>query len=69
MESIKKGDFSVDAFLKIYCNTPEKLGDINDFSARLLLTKEYLLQRFADAQIYQYVQRRQCAKRISHTVE
>ena len=55
MESIKKGDFSVDAFLKIYCNTPEKLGDINDFSARLLLTKEYLLQPFADAQIYQYV--------------
>ena len=55
MESIKKGDFSVDAFLKIYCNTPEKLGDINDFSARLLLTKEYLLQPFADVQIYQYV--------------
>ncbi len=55
VESIKKGDFSVNAFLKIYRNTPEKLEDINDFSARLLLSKEYLLQPFSDVKIYQYV--------------
>jgi len=55
LESIKQGAFSVNAFLKTYRNTPEKLGEINDFSARLLLTKDYLLQPFSDMKIYQYV--------------
>ncbi len=56
VESINRGDFSVDALLKIYRNTPAKLGnDINDFTARLVLSKEYLLQPFSDVKIYQYV--------------
>lgn len=42
MEGIQAGDFSLDSFLKIYCNKPWDLKEINDVTARLLFTPDVL---------------------------
>jgi hypothetical protein len=42
MESIVAGDFSLDSFLKVYCNEPWDLKEINDVTARLLFTPSVL---------------------------
>jgi hypothetical protein len=42
MEGIVKGDFSLDAFLKIYCNKPWDINNINDAQGRLLFTPDVL---------------------------
>lgn len=42
MEGIQAGDFSLDAFLKVYCNKPWDLKEINDVTARLLFTPSVL---------------------------
>ena len=42
MEGIVAGDFSLDSFLKVYCNKPWDLKEINDVTARLLFTPSVL---------------------------
>jgi hypothetical protein len=42
MAGIIAGDFSLEAFLKVYCNAPWDLKEINDVSARLLFTPSVL---------------------------
>lgn len=42
MEGIVAGDFSLSSFLKVYCNKPWDLKEINDVTARLLFTPDVL---------------------------
>jgi hypothetical protein len=42
MEGIQAGNFSLDSFLKAYCNKPWNLKEINDVTGRLLFTPSVL---------------------------
>jgi|GEM_PF-1283969 len=42
IEDVEKGAFSLDSFLKVYCNKPWDLKEINDVTARLLFTPSVL---------------------------
>jgi hypothetical protein len=42
MEGIVKGDYSLDDFLKVYCNKPWDINNINDAQGRLLFTPDVL---------------------------
>jgi hypothetical protein len=54
IESAKTGDFSLNAFLKGYCNTPWKIEDLDHAQARLIFTPNGLLNPAADIQFYRY---------------
>ena len=54
MASIQAGDFSLDAFLKIYCNTPWEIKEINDVTARLLFTPDVLLNPESGVKFYRF---------------
>jgi hypothetical protein len=54
IQSIQAGDFSLEAFLKVYRNQPWKLKNINDVSARLLFTPDVLLNPDSGVKYYRY---------------
>ncbi len=54
LERIDNEDFSVAALLKTYCNTPETIENINYLQARLLFTKNILLNPFTGIKIFRY---------------
>jgi hypothetical protein len=53
-ERAEQGDFSVDALLKIYCNTPQLIENINYLQARLIFTKEILLTPGIGIKFFRY---------------
>lgn len=54
LENIEKGDYSMNAYLKIYCNKPEDLHGVNYAQARLLLTDDILLNPASGVKIFRY---------------
>jgi len=54
MEGIQAGDFSLDKFLKVYRNTPWKIKEINDVTARLLFTPNVLLNPESGVKFYRF---------------
>ncbi|HJZ23750.1 MAG TPA: hypothetical protein VJ201_04790 [Candidatus Babeliales bacterium] len=54
LESVEKGDFSLDAFLKKYRNEPWEIEDLDHAQARLLFTPDGLLNPASDIQFYRY---------------
>lgn len=54
IESVKTGDFSLKAFLKIYRNNPWEVSDINHAQARLIFTPGGLLNPAAGVKFYRY---------------
>lgn len=55
LDSVENGDFGVDAFLKVYCNTPWKLEHPNDTQARLLITNDLMLNPQSGVKFFTYV--------------
>ncbi|HXW86012.1 MAG TPA: hypothetical protein VEK38_01575 [Candidatus Bathyarchaeia archaeon] len=51
---IDEGDFSVQTLLHIYCNNPETIDNINYLQARLLFTKNILLNPFVGIKMFRY---------------
>lgn len=54
LEAIEKGDYSINAYLKIYCNKPEELHGANYAQARLLLTDDILLNPRSGVLIFRH---------------
>ncbi len=54
IERIDNEDFSVDALLDTYCNTPNIIKNINYLQARLLFTKNILLNPFVGIKMFRY---------------
>lgn len=54
VNSVNEGDFSLNAFLKVYCNTPWQLEDLDHAQARLIFTPNGLLNPSTDIQFYRY---------------
>jgi len=74
VESVKEGDFSLDAFLKIYRNTPWKIEEIDHAQARLIFTPNGLLNPASGIQFYRYstaskIQLREYYKRLNEIMD
>lgn len=54
MERVEAGDFSLDDFLHIYRNNPEKIVDINDVMARLIFTPDVLLNPDSGVKFFRF---------------
>jgi len=54
IERIKSGDFSLNAFLHMYRNTPEAIKNINDVMARLIFTKDVLANPHSGIKIFRF---------------
>jgi hypothetical protein len=54
LKSVEEGDFSLNAFLKIYRNKPWDIEDIDHAQARLIFTPNGLLNPAADIRFYRY---------------
>jgi hypothetical protein len=54
MQSIEEGDYSLDAFLRVYCNKPWELLNLNYMQARLVLSNEMLLNPHSGIKIFRY---------------
>lgn len=54
IKDVQSGEFSLDNFLKIYRNTPWKIDEINDVTARLLFTKDVLLNPESGVKLYRF---------------
>lgn len=54
MERAKEGDFSLNDFLHIYRNNPEKIVDINDVMARLIFTPDILLNPDSGVKLFRF---------------
>jgi hypothetical protein len=54
LASVEKGAFSLNDFLKVYCNTPWKIEDLDHAQARLIFTPNGLLNPAAGIQFYRY---------------
>ncbi len=54
LKSTEEGDFSLNAFLKVYCNAPWDIEDIDHAQARLIFTPNGLLNPAADIRFYRY---------------
>ena len=53
-ERAEKGDFSIDALLKIYRNTPQLIDNINYLQARLVFTKDILMTPDIGIKFFRY---------------
>ena len=51
----EEGDFSPNAFLKVYCNKPWELPDLNYIQARLLFTPDVLLNPESGVKIIRHI--------------
>jgi len=54
MAAVLAGDFSLDSFLKVYCNKPWDIKEINDVTARLLFTPDVLLNPDSGVKFYRF---------------
>jgi hypothetical protein len=54
MENVKAGDYSLDKYLKIYCNNPWEIKGINYAQARLIFSPDVLLNPLSGIKIYRY---------------
>lgn len=54
LETVEKGDYSLDSVLKIYSNKPWELPNLNFMQARLLLSNEALLNPKAGIKMFLY---------------
>jgi len=56
IDTVEKGDYSLDAFLKIYCNKPWELSmqHLNYVQARLIFSNEILLNPKSGVKMYRY---------------
>ena len=54
MERVEAGDFSLDDFLHMYRNNPEKIVDINDVMARLIFTPDVLLNPESGVKFFRF---------------
>ena len=54
IKSIEEGDYSLQSYLKIYCNSPWELPDINHVQGRLIVTPDILLNPNSGVEIYRY---------------
>lgn len=55
LEKVEKGeDYSIDSYLKDYCNTPEKLPDLNYIQARLIFSDEILLNPASGIKMFRH---------------
>jgi len=54
MQRIQEGDYSVNSFLKIYTNKPWELPNLNYAQARLVFSKEYLLDPASGIKMYRH---------------
>jgi len=54
LEDIEKGEYSIDAYLRSYCDNPWKVEGINYAQARLLLTDDVLLNPDSGVKIMRY---------------
>lgn len=53
-DSVSKGAYKVSPFLKMYCNNPWSLENLNDVTARLIFTQDVLLNPVSGVKIYRY---------------
>jgi len=54
VQSIEEGDYSLDSYLKIYCNKPSELPNLDYAQARLIFTPEILLNPESGIKIYRF---------------
>jgi len=54
IQSVEAGDYSLNSFLKIYCNKPWELPNLNYVQARLIFSKEVLLNPESGVKMYRY---------------
>ena len=54
IKSAEKGDFSLNKFLKVYCNTPWEVEGLDHAQARLVFTPNGLLNPAVGIQFYRY---------------
>lgn len=54
LKGIQAGDFSLDAFLRIYRNKPWEIKEINDVTARLLFTPDVLLNPASGVKFFRF---------------
>ena len=54
LEGIEKGDYSINDFLKKYCNEPQNVRGLNYAQARLLFTNSLLLNPASGAMIFRH---------------
>lgn len=54
IKGVERGDFSLNAFLKVYRNTPWEIEGMDHAQARLLFTPDGLLNPASDIQFYRY---------------
>lgn len=54
INSVDQGDYSVDAALRIYCNKPWELPNLNYLQARLVLSSEMLLNPHAGIKLFRH---------------
>ena len=54
LENVEKGDYSINAYLNMYCNNPEDVHGMNYAQARLLLTDDILLNPISGVKIFRY---------------
>ena len=52
MDRVKEGEFSLSYFLDFYRNQPDRIEDINNFQARLFITKDVLLNPTSGVKIF-----------------
>jgi len=73
LEQAQRGDFSVNHLLKIYRNTPWEIKNINYLQARLILTRDVLLNPASGVKFFKYStitreQRKKYNKRLNELI-
>jgi len=54
LETVEKGGYSLDAYLKRYCNEPLKLSNLNNVQARLIFTDDILLNPASGVKMFRH---------------
>lgn len=54
MDGLQEGDYSLESYLKLYCNSPWNLEGINYAQARLIFSPEVLLNPMSGVKIYRH---------------
>lgn len=55
VKTVEEGDYSLDSFLKIYCNKPWELPNLNYVQARLIFSNDVLLNPNSGVKMYRYI--------------
>lgn len=54
VKTVEEGDYSLNSFLKIYCNKPWELPNLNYVQARLIFSNDILLNPSSGVKMYRY---------------